>query len=77
MNPYIFTVTMVTVGRVGIERAHPYTVEARTEDDAIRAAWDQAERDTAGLELIVLGPECVNGKPVDSERDWNAVREAE
>lgn len=74
VNPHLFTVSMTSVGRCGIPRAHVYTVEATDADNAIRAAWDQAEDELAGLECIVTGPESVNGVECDPETNWNAVR---
>ena len=74
MNPHLFAVTMTSVGRCGIPRAHHFTVEAPTEGDAIRAAWDQAERELAGQECIVVGPESVNGVECDAETNWESLR---
>jgi hypothetical protein len=70
-----YTVVMESVGRVGIERHHTHTVEADSADDAIRAAWDEAERAIGWREAIVTGPVSVNGEEVDPEVNWDAVRE--
>lgn len=74
MSAYLFAVTMTSVGRCGVPRAHHFSVEATDADNAIRAAWDQAEDELSGLEAIVTGPKSVNGVECDAERNWDAMR---
>lgn len=72
-----YTVVMSKVGRIGIERHEYHAVEAASADEAIRLAWNEAERSIGWREEIVAGPVSVNGEEVDPEVNWDAVRWAE
>ena len=70
-----YTVVMSKVGRIGIERHEFHEVVAASADEAIRLAWDEAERTIGWREEIVAGPVSVNGENVDPEVNWDRVRE--
>ena len=69
-----YTVVMGVVGPSGtVFHSRPYYVAAASFDRAVAKAWDAAESDY-GSGYIVPWPVSVDGKDVDAEANWPAIR---
>ena len=69
-----YTVVMGVVDLAGaVFHSRPYYIVASTFDRAVAKAWDSAESDY-GSGYIVPWPVSVDGKDVDAEANWPAIR---